>query len=499
MVDKKALQTYIDQHAAEYIDISHKIWEFAELSLQEYKSAALYKEKLKEEGFTVIENLGGIETAFCGVFTSNNCNTICNTNGGDCLDWEALPHPIIGILAEFDALSGLSQVAGGTQKEPLVNTDGTKCTTGHGCGHNMLGAAAFGAACGVKKYLEGNNSTLEDTHLLKQVEQEATTPTGTIIFYGCPGEEGGAAKAFLGREKEWSRLDAALTWHPGDKNEVTTGTNNACTQVLYKFKGISAHAAGNPEMGRSALDAVELMNTGVQYLREHMKKEASVHYAITDAGGISPNVVQAEASVLYMVRSQSVPDTLDLQRRVDLIADGAALMTETSYERIFVDGTADLIPNTCLEKVLYENLLEVPLPEYTEEERSYAKAIYESYPHTEEGQAVSMKVEPFKTSNEFEAGSTDVGDVSHLTPTAQFTAVTFTLGAPGHSWQNTSCGCSSLGDKGTIYAAKVLAGAAVDLFERPSLIDDAKAEFKERTNGKPYVCPIPDGVKPYII
>ncbi len=242
---------YIEENSDKYIDISHKIWGYAELSLKEYKSAALYTEALRAEGFDVSENLGGIPTAFSGSFGSGK--------------------PVIGGLAEFDALSGLSQKAGLTHREPL---DGQSATdSGHGCGHNMLGAASFGAACAIKNYLKQSGHS------------------GTVIFYGCPGEEGGAAKAFLAREGVWKSLDAAITWHPGDTNEVTTGTCNSCIQVLYKFHGVAAHAAGNPEMGRSALDAVELMNTGVQYLREHMKSDCRIHYAITNAGGASPNVV----------------------------------------------------------------------------------------------------------------------------------------------------------------------------------------------------------------
>jgi amidohydrolase len=198
----------------------------------------------------------------------------------------------------------------------------------------MLGAASFGAAAAVKSYLE------------------KTGKDGTVIFFGCPGEEGGASKAFMAREGIWKSLDCALTWHPGSENQTVTGTNNSCTQVLYKFKGVAAHAAGDPENGRSALDAVELMNIGVNYLREHMKRECSVHYAMVDGGGFSPNVVQPHASVLYMVRSVLVKDTLELQERVDRCAEGAALMTGTSFEKIFVDGTANYVPNTTLEKVL---------------------------------------------------------------------------------------------------------------------------------------------------
>ncbi len=470
----------IDEKAEQFSDLSHEIWGYAELSLQEKKSAAALKKALDAEGVEVACGICGIETAFTGTFS----------NG---------PGPVIGILGEFDALSGLSQKAGVTEREELVPNG-----SGHGCGHNMLGVGSIAAACAVKAYMQ------------------KTGLAGTVIYFGCPGEEGGASKAFMARERIWEKLDAAISWHPGSENEVTTGTNNSCVQILYKYKGVAAHAAGNPEDGRSALDAVELMNIGVQYLREHMKKDASIHYAIIDGGGVSPNVVQPHASVLYMIRSRTVPDTLKLMKRVDLQAEGAALMTETTYERVFVDGTADTVPNTALEKAIYKNMQEVPLPAYTDDEKEFAAKLAATYPAREElpgrgaqssadiAETVEKLVKnsskglndfllPFYTGNDFEPGSTDVGDVSHLTPTAQFTVVTFPKGCPGHSWQNVSSGGSSVGDKGMLYAAKVLFGTAVDLLSDPELLKEAKEEFRKRTVGKPYVCPIPDGVKACIV
>ena len=476
---KEKIGAYIDAHAQEYIDLAHTVWGYAELSLKEHKSAALFVELLEKEGFQVETGLCGIETAFSGTYGA----------GG--------PH--IGILGEFDALSGLSQKAGALEREEIV-----KNGSGHGCGHHLLGAGSFAAACAVKDFLA-----------------ESGLP-GMVTFYGCPGEEGGAAKAYMAREGLWKQLDCALSWHPGDTNELMTGTNNSCTQVLYKFKGTAAHAAGNPQDGRSALDAVELMNVGVQYLREHIPPQGRIHYAMVDGGGLSPNVVQPHASVLYMVRSQRVKDTLELQRRVDLIAQGAAMMTETTYECIFVDGTADLLPNTALEKVLHANMLATALPAYTPEEWAFAEALKKTFPprdelpgdapkwsdeirrfvqeHTEGGtRAINDFVMPFCSSNEFTPGSTDVGDVSWLTPTSQITAATWPSGSPGHSWQNVSCGTTPMADKGMLYAAKVLAGAAADLFADPALIDGAKAEFAQRTAGGGYVCPIPADAVPYVI
>ena len=232
---------------------------------------------------------------------------------------------------------------------------------GHGCGHNLLGAGSFGAALGVKAYLE------------------KTGRSGTVILYGCPGEEGVASKAFMARDGVWKTLDAALSWHPEDVNEVRTGSSNSCIQIQYKFTGIASHAAGAPEKGRSALDAVELMNIGVQFLREHMSDRARIHYAITDAGGLSPNVVQPRASVLYMIRSNHVAEAVELQARVDRIAQGAALMTDTAVESKFIDGLADTVSNHTIERVLYRNFEELGVPSYTEDELAFADALAATY------------------------------------------------------------------------------------------------------------------------
>ena len=481
-MDKKEIITYIDKELApEIIGVSHSIWEFAELSLKETKSAALYIEKLKAHGFEVETGQAGIATAFTGTYVSGSGK------------------PVIGILGEFDALSGLSQKGCLTKPEALVPGG-----SGHGCGHNMLGAASFGAAVAVKKHLE------------------ETGGDGTVIFYGCPGEEGGASKAFMAREGTWRSLDCALTWHPGSGNEIMTGTDNSCVQILYKFKGVPAHAAGDPENGRSALDAVELMNVGTNYLREHMKRTCSFHYAMVDGGGFSPNVVQPHASVLYMIRAITVKDTLELAERVDDCAKGAALMTGTNFEKVFVDGTANHVPNTTLEKLIYSNMEYVPMPEYTEEERAFAAELDATCPPSAEVPGTGARFDagiraavsemsdggskclndflmPFYSGNEFEPGSSDVGDVSWLTPTAQFSTVCFTAHSPGHSWQNVSCGASPIGDKGMIYAAKILACTAADLYEDSSVIAAAKEELQERTAGGGYVCPIPPDAVPYII
>ena len=478
MTEQKRLAAeYIDRHSEIFTGLSDAVWANPELSLKEFRSAGLYLDILREHGFDVESGLAGIETAFLGKYGKGR--------------------PVIGILGEFDALSGLSQEKCSAEQKPLVPGG-----PGHGCGHNMLGAGALAAAFAMKDYLE------------------RTGREGTVVFYGCPGEEGGAAKAFFARDRLWESLDCALTWHPEDVNEVLSGTNNSCIQVLYRFRGIAAHAAGDPEHGRSALDAVELMNTGVQYLREHMGSECRVHYAITDAGGISPNVVQDHASVLYMVRANRVRDSVKLQARVDKIAEGAALMTETSYERVFIDGTAELLPNYALEEVLWENFRQVGLPEYTEEELAFAKALHETCPENPApGFAAGLNAEmaeearklskngtlplnsfllPLYHTTGFVAGSTDVGDVSWQTPTAQVHCAGFAAGSPGHSWQNASCGGSSIGHKALLLAGKVLACAAIDLMEQPALLEKAREEFGRRS-ADGYVCPIEPGAVPTAI
>ena len=465
---------YIDENAGIFTGVSDTIWAHPELSLKEFESAKLYCDTLRKYGFEVEEGIAGVQTAFSGKYGSGR--------------------PVIGILGEFDALSGLSQAAGCAEHKPLVEG-----APGHGCGHNMLGAGALGAAFAVKDYLEKSGKP------------------GTVIFYGCPGEEGGAGKAFMAREGIWRGLDCALTWHPNDVNQVVSGTNNSTIQILYKFHGRSAHAAGDPENGRSALDAVELMNTGVQYLREHMTSDCRVHYAIIDAGGVSPNVVQSEAAVLYMVRANKVVDSKKLLARVDKIAQGAALMTETTYDREFIDGTAELVPNFTLEDVLYRVFNEVGLPEYTPEEEALAKSLRATYEvHTAPGigpafdsdiaEEVAEKTNGFADhlcrfilpeyhTTGFFPGSTDVGDVSWETPAAQIQCVTFPFGAAGHSWQNVSCGGTSIGHKGLLTAAKVLACAAIELMGDPDTLKKARDEFEKRTKTG-YVCPIEPGAVP---
>ena len=474
---KQAAIAAVEEKRALVADTADKIWSYAELSLQEEKSAALYCAVLEEEGFTVERGICGIPTAFSAACGSGR--------------------PVIGILAEYDALSGLSQRGGSLAQEELVPGG-----CGHGCGHNLLGAGALAAALGVKDYIQ------------------RTGRPGTVVLYGCPGEEGGAAKAFMARHGLLRTMEAALTWHPYDANEVVTGSSNSCIQTQYSFTGVASHAAGAPERGRSALDAVELMNIGVQFLREHMGDRARIHYAITDAGGRSPNVVQPRASVLYLVRSNRVAEAVELQERVDDIARGAALMTGTAFEKKFIDGLADTVPNHTLEALLYRNFQALGVPAYTEEEHAYADALAETYPgsggvpgigakydpaiaaqvkalRAQNGHAMNGFLLPLYQGEAFNPGSTDVGDVSWQTPAGQIHVAAWPNGCPGHSWQNVSCGRTSIGHKAALHAGKVLAAAAIDLLEAPELLEAARAEQQGRTEAG-YVCPIPADAVPTI-
>ena len=467
MIDKQKLYNTIDENAPEIIALSDAIWEYAELSMEEYKSAAYYCELLEKEGFTVERELCGIPTAFSGSFGSGS--------------------PRIGILGEFDALSGLSQVAGSTQQQSMAPGG-----NGHGCGHNLLGAGSFGAALAIKKAIE------------------AGALQGTVIFYGCPGEEGCAGKTFMARDGMFRDLDAALTWHPGSTNEVTVGSYAACMQVEYSFHGVASHAAGSPDKGRSALDAAELMHVGVQFLREHMPPHSSVHYSITDGGGVSPNVVQAEAKTVFMVRSETVRKAKELLHRVNNIAQGAALMTDTQVTTRQIDGTASTVSNEALEQVMYENMQQVPIPAYTQEELAFAQVLHDTCPAALPGtlsatnrdirafveektdggkRAMNDFIIPYVPSTMSTPGSTDVGDVSWLTPTAQFTTATWVSGTPGHSWQNVSLGKTGIAYKGMLQAAKILAGAAADLMESPALLEKIRKEFNKNA-AEGYDCPI---------
>ncbi|MDY0393422.1 amidohydrolase [Virgibacillus halophilus] len=400
--------------------------------------------------------------------------------------------PVIGFLGEFDALSGLSQKPLETSYKPLEND------VGHGCGHNLLGTGAFAAACATKSYL-----------------QEHKLP-GTVIFFGCPGEEGGSGKTFMVREGVFDNVDAALTWHPSPSNSIMSRPTLANYQVFFRFKGTAAHAANSPHLGRSALDAVELMNVGVNYLREHVVQDARIHYAVTNTGGVSPNVVQARAEVLYLVRAPKVAQANGIFQRVCQIAEGAAMMTGTQLSIEFDKACSNYVPNRSLEKILHRHLVAIGAEKATEEEKHFAKKIWETFTKEEQdyhvelmkgfgyvgdgkelaGKYLADTISAYEESKEIFYGSTDVSDVSWIVPTAQLSAATSTLGTPLHTWQMTTQGLSSFANKGMLRAAGSMALTGLELLTSSEALHQVKNEFNAFSKDNPYTCPIPQDVKP---
>ena len=346
----------------------------------------------------------------------------------------------------------------------------------------VIGTASLGAAIAIKRFLE------------------TQTCSGTVILFGCPGEEGGSGKAFMARDGVFDELDAALCWHPDENTGVRVQTSLANCQVLYKFNGKAAHAGAEPHLGRSALDAVELMDVGANYLREHMIDQARVHYAITDAGGFSPNVVQPHAEVLYLIRAPRSAQVKELYERVNDIARGAALMTGTTVEIDFVKACSDTILNDTLQRVLYEKMAQIGVPEITEADETFARELTEKalmeYPKADPVHPIHDELLPYTGQIEYECGSTDVGDVSWVCPTVQAKAATWAFGTPCHSWQAVTQGVMPLAHKMTLYIAKSLAAMGAELMVNAELLERAKQEHRRLVGPEGYVCPIPKGVKP---
>lgn len=455
--------------------LNAKIWDYAELKFEEYQSSEALIDMMKTHGFSVERGLAGMDTAFRATAGKGR--------------------PVIGLLAEYDALSGLSQKAGQLEPIPRKETE-----NGHGCGHCLLGTAAAGAALMAKDYLI------------------QTGREGTVVLIGCPAEEGGSGKAYLARAGVFDDLDAALTWHPAGGNAVLTGSLQANCQAYFRFHGVSSHAAGSPHLGRSALDAVELMDVGVNYMREHMEPTDRIHYAITDTGGSSPNVVQNHAEVLYLIRSTDNNKVKRLYERVKNIARGAALMTETNVEAVFDKACSNILSNSILEQLLYDCMKTIPLPSYTEEELAYAEQMKKTITDADIASDMSLMmvhgaekrrlaslycklpmanfVVEHQHQDLFLPGSSDVGDCSHATPTAQFVGACFVPGTPAHSWQMTAQGKEKTAVKGMFYAAQVLSEACRRLFEKPEIVKQAREVFENDTEGKPYECPIPTEILP---
>ena len=474
MTDLELIRESVAKHAARILDANDHIWEYAELAFHEHKSAALLEKLLEEEGFRVETGLAGIPTCFTGTWS------------------QGTGKPVMGVLGEFDALSSLSQKAGCAVKDPV-----TPGAPGHGCGHCALGTGSLAAAFALKDYLT------------------ATGEDGTVIYFGCPAEEGAGSKQFMARAGLFDNVDFVYTWHPSTVNGVEAVQSNAIMGANFRFKGRTSHAAASPHLGRSALDAVELMSVGCNYLREHVIPEARIHYAYIDAGGTAPNVVQDHATVRYEVRTPFVRDLQELFNRVVDVAKGAALMTGTQLDVELAMAFTEYVPNKALAAVATEAMREVGAPRWTDEDYALAREFLNSYdPETLAAikaeirrtygdradeileKPLSTEIIPFDPSKiRLQAGSTDVGDVGYAAPTLNLLVATACIGNVGHSWQMVAQACSPLAHKGLLTAAEAIALSAVRTMHQPDVIAAAKAEVIAR-NGGHYTCPLPDSVKP---
>lgn len=456
----------VDSKKSIFEALSDRIWGMPEIAYTEYRSVAEHTAMLRAEGFRVTENVAGIPTAVMGE----------SGEGG----------PVIAILGEYDALPGLSQEAGVAEHRPVPGIG-----HGHGCGHNMLGAAALLAATAIKDWLAESGQQ------------------GRVRYYGCPAEEGGAAKAFMVRAGAFDDVDVAISWHPASFTRVDEALSLANTRMDFKFTGRASHAAAAPHLGRSALDAVELMNVGVNYLREHVPSDSRIHYAMLDSGGIAPNVVQANAKVRYAIRSRDLAGMLALNERVKKVAEGAALMTETKLDISIMSAVSNLLGNTPLEEAMQANMNHLGPVHFDDADRAFAAQIQATLsdediendylrvgvPRKPDAPLCDFIV-PMDLKGEPMIGSTDLGDVSWAVPTVQARVATHAIGTPGHSWQITAQGKMPTAHKGMVYAAKVMAGTAFDVLSDGTLLARAKRDHHERTARTPYVCPIPSDVQP---
>ena len=428
-----SLNQSINKHQKTFENAAMQIWDWAEVGYQEYKSADLLKQELIANGFSITSGVAGIPTAFIAEYS----------NGG----------PVIGILGEYDALPGLMQTTSPFKeiKEGSI--------AGHACGHHLFGAASAWAAVAVKEWLD------------------KTQTKGTIRFYGTPAEEGGSGKVYMVRAGLFNDVDAVLHWHPSSSNAANAESSNANKSAKFKFKGISAHAAGSPHKGRSALDGVEAMNMMVNMMREHIPQESRIHYVITK-GGLAPNVIPDVAEVYYYVRNPRRQKVQEIFDWVVKAAEGAAMGTETSMTYEVMHGNYSKLPNDTLQRIMHKNLVARGGIKYSMQEQKYAEVIYKTMVSPGSKIGDQEKITPYKSSHTY--GSTDVGDVSWVVPQAGLRTATWVPGTAGHSWQGVAAGGTSIGLKGTKLAAQVLADTAQDLFKNTSIIVSANNEYEQR-------------------
>jgi aminobenzoyl-glutamate utilization protein B len=439
---------WIDANASTLQRVNRNIWSYAETGLQEFKSARELIDLLKANGFVVEEGVAGMPTAFVASFGRGT--------------------PVIGVLAEYDALPGLSQDAV-PERRPREGV-----AAGHGCGHSVFGTASTAAAIAVKQAIASG------------------ALNGTVRLYGTPAEETGIGKTYMQREGLFDDNDVVLAWHASDRTESSYSYSKANVSVKFRFRGLPAHASVSPHEGRSALDAVELMNIGVNYMREHVKEDARIHYVVTDGGG-QPNVVPPDAEVWYYIRANKHDDVVRYFGWVKEIADGAAKMTRTTLAAVQVDTDVfEVLPNRTLSEVIHRNLELVGAPRFTEEEKAFARRTQETLGRSFE-QALSETIEPLPDQATQGVASTDLGIISWFVPAGELTVATQTFGAPGHSWQVVACTGTTIGEKGMMVAAKALAGAAMDLYASPTLIERARADFKAIREPLRFETLIPDG------
>ncbi|MCB8942967.1 MAG: amidohydrolase [Ardenticatenaceae bacterium] len=468
---KEIILDYVNDQDEKLCYIAKEIWDHPQVALQETFASALLAKELEADGFNIEWGVGQMPTAFVATWGQGS--------------------PIIGFLGEYDALPGLSQRVH-TSIDP-IEAGGP----GHGCGHNLFGTACMASVMGLKRAMEAEGIK------------------GTIRFYGCPAEETLVGKTYMAKDGAFDDLDAAISWHPGNANIAWNGSALALNSFKVNFYGVASHAGGSPHLGRSALDGVMLMDMGVNYLREHIMQEARIHCVVT-SGGQAPNVVPAFAQVWYFVRAPHREQVDEIYERVLDIAKGAALMSGTTHEIEFLTGCYDLLPNDTLSDLLYEKMKEVDDIQFTEQERTFARELQATFPTGSVEREYEWmlrsasggiddedlhdplweQVIPHSPTPPLMGGSTEVGDVSWITPTGQITTTCWPLGTPGHSWQTVVSSGSSIGNKGMLFAAKAMGLAGWDLLTRPDVLAAARVEFDKARRGKVYVSPLPEGAKP---
>ncbi len=450
---KEEALAWVDAAMPELTALNDEIWRAAEVAMEEYLSAEALASYLEKAGFKVERGVAGLPTAFVGIYGSGQ--------------------PVIGVLAEYDALPGLSQEAETAKRPVKVGAPG------HGCGHNIFGVASVASAVAVKEVMARHNIP------------------GTLKVFGCPAEETVEGKVFMARAGVFDGLSLCIQWHPSSENSVSLESSNALNQFEVEFFGQTAHAAGDPWHGRSALDGIELTDIGLNFLREHMQPTARLHYVILEGGG-APNVVPDYARAWYYVRDIDRESVEKDYERVLKVIEGAAKMTETTYKIHFKSGVHETLANRAGGEVVYANLLLVGAPIFTEEEQAFAKEIQKNLGLEQKG--LSTKVEPFSLPEKsWGSGSTDVAEVSWLTPTTSLGVAFSPLGTPGHHWSAVACGGMSIGHKCLAVAAKVMAASCLELFAQPETVQKMREEWTARKKGREYKSPLPADLQPRVV